>query len=182
MSKFNFTPTAIPEVILIEPKRFEDNRGFFIEMYNKREFAEVGINEDFVQDNFSFSHKGVIRGLHFSTKPHETVKLVRCSKGEIMDVAVDVRPNSQTFGKWVSEILSNENNKMFIIPRGFATGFCVLSESAEVSYKVTDYYFPESEVGIIYNDPDLAIEWGVENPVLSEKDKKLPSLKDWFKL
>src|SRR3989344_3526722 len=112
MAKFTFTPLSIPDVILVEPKLFEDSRGYFVETYNQKDFEEAGIKENFVQDNFSFSKKGVIRGLHFSKSPHETVKLVRCISGEILDVAVDVRPNSPTFGKWVSEILSSDNRKM----------------------------------------------------------------------
>lgn len=179
--KFNFTPLSIPDVIMIEPQLFEDGRGYFIETYNKQDFEEAGINEDFVQDNFSFSKNKVIRGLHFSKAPHELVKLVRCVNGEIMDVAVDVRPNSPTFGKWVSERLSSDNHKMLFMPEGFAHGFCVLSDVAEVVYKVNDYYFPESEQGIIYNDKDLAIDWPISNPILSDKDKILPSLKDLFK-
>lgn len=181
MSKFTFTKLSIPDVILVEPKLFEDTRGFFVETYNNKEFVEGGIIEDFVQDNYSFSRKGVIRGLHFSRPPHETAKLVRCSHGEILDVAVDIRPNSLTFGKWVSEILSENNHKMFFIPRGFAHGFCVMSDMAGVSYKVNDYYFPESDSGIIFNDPDIDINWPTAEPILSEKDKKLPFLKDLLK-
>lgn len=178
MSKFIFTKLSVPEVILVEPKIFEDHRGFFVETYNEKEFIEGGINERFVQDNLSFSVKGVIRGLHFSLPPHETAKLVRCASGEILDVAVDVRPHSLTFGTWVSAVLSSENRKMLFVPKGFAHGFCVLSDTAHVAYKVTDYYFPESDSGIIFNDPDLAIDWSVKEPILSEKDKILPLLKD----
>ncbi len=181
MKKFIFTPLDIADVILIEPTRFEDTRGFFSETYNKKEFLEAGINEDFVQDNFSISHKGVIRGLHFSKPPHQIVKLVRCLEGEILDVVVDMRPESKTFGKWVSEILSGENGKMLFVPRGFAHGFCALTDRVGVSYKVTDYYFPESEVGIIWNDPDLAIDWPKGEYLLSEKDKKLPYFRDLLK-
>jgi dTDP-4-dehydrorhamnose 3,5-epimerase len=179
--KFTFTPLEIPDVIMVEPTLFEDNRGSFAETYNKKEFAEAGINEDFVQDNFSFSKKGVIRGLHFSRIPHETTKLVRCTGGQILDVVVDVRPNSPTFGKWVSETLSSDNHRMLFMPRGFAHGFCALTDTVEVLYKVSDYYYPESELGIIFNDPDLAINWPVSNPILSDKDKKLPFFKDLFK-
>ncbi|MFA5889075.1 MAG: dTDP-4-dehydrorhamnose 3,5-epimerase [Candidatus Paceibacterota bacterium] len=181
MNKFNFTPLTIPGVILIEPKVFEDSRGYFIETYNKKDFEEAGIKENFVQDNFSFSKKGVIRGMHFSKAPHETVKLVSCISGEILDVAVDVRPNSPTFGKWVSEILSGDNHKMLFIPKGFAHGFCALSDTVKIVYKVNDYYFPESEQGIIYNDRDLAINWPISEPILSDKDKLLPVFKDLFK-
>src|SRR3989338_4643455 len=181
MEKFNFTSLAIPGVMIVEPRIFLDNRGGFAETYNKKEFERAGIKEDFVQDNFSFSKKGVIRGLHFSKSPHETVKLVRCISGEIMDVAVDVRPNSPTFGKWVSEILSSDNRKMIFILKGFAHGFCALSDTVEIVYKVNDYYFPESEQGIIYNDKDLAINWPISNPILSDKDKILLSFKDLFR-
>ena len=181
MAKFTFTPLSIPDVIMVEPALFEDDRGYFVETYNKKDFEEAGIKENFVQDNFSFSKKGVIRGLHFSKSPHETVKLVRCISGEILDVAVDVRPNSPTFGKWVSEILSSDNRKMLFIPKGFAHGFCALSDTVEIVYKVNDYYFPESEQGIIYNDKDLAIEWPISNPILSDKDKILLSFKDLFR-
>jgi dTDP-4-dehydrorhamnose 3,5-epimerase len=178
MNKFTFSQLNIPDVILIEPKRFLDNRGFFTETYNKKDFANAGIFEDFIQDNHSFSKKGVIRGLHFSTSPHEMTKLVRCIEGEIMDVAVDVRPGSITYGKWVSEILSSENGKMLFVPKGFAHGFSVLSDAAAITYKVTDYYYPEYDKGVNWNDPEIGIKWGIENPILSEKDHNLPFLKD----
>lgn len=178
MAKFTFTKLSIPDVVLVEPTLFNDERGFFSEMYNKREFVDVGIDEDFVQDNFSFSGGGVVRGLHFSISPHGTSKLVRCTSGEIFDVAVDIRSDSETFGKWVSAVLSEQNHRMLFVPKGFAHGFCVMGESAGVSYKVTDFYYPESDAGIIFNDPDIAIDWPIKNPILSEKDKKLPFLKD----
>lgn len=181
MKKFVFISQSIPDVILIEPRALEDNRGFFVETYNKNDFTESGITEEFVQDNLSFSWKGVIRGLHFSKSPHETAKLVRCSRGEIFDVAVDIRRDSATFGKWVSAVLSDENRKMLFIPKGFAHGFCALSDIAGVSYKVSDFYFPEFDSGIIFNDPDISINWPIEDPILSDKDKKLPNLKDLFK-
>jgi dTDP-4-dehydrorhamnose 3,5-epimerase len=180
MSKFTFTRLSTPEVILVEPKIFEDHRGFFVETYNKKEFIEGGINEDFVQDNLSFSVKGVIRGMHFSLPPHETAKLVRCASGKILDVAVDVRLHSRTFGTWVSAVLSAENHKMLFVPKGFAHGFCVLSDTAHVAYKVTDYYRPENDFGISFKDPDIAIDWPVQNPILSEKDESLPSLKSFI--
>jgi dTDP-4-dehydrorhamnose 3,5-epimerase len=181
MNKFTFTKLSIPDVILIEPKRFEDTRGFFSETYNKQEFVEAGILEDFVQDNHSFSVKGVIRGLHISKSPKETAKLIRCIQGEIMDVAVDVRPGSATYGKWVSEILNTETGKMLFVPKGFAHGFCVLSNTASITYKVTDYYYPECDKGVRWNDPDIGIKWSIDSPILSEKDKSLPFLKDLFK-
>jgi len=178
MKKFNFIPLAIPEVILIETKKFEDMRGFFAETYNKEEFTLGGINENFIQDNYSFSHKGVIRALHFQKPPHEVSKLVRCVRGEIFDVAVDIRPDSKTFGKWVAETLSESNGKMLLIPKGFAHGFCALTEDVGISYKVTDYYYPESEAGIVWNDPDLAIDWPMKEVILADKDRKFPFLKD----
>ncbi len=181
MAKFKFTPLAIPEVIMIEPTVFSDSRGFFTETYNKKEFADAGIFEDFIQDNHSYSTKGVVRGLHFSLPPHETAKLVRCVEGEVLDVAVDIRANSKTFGKWVAEKLSRENGKMLFVPKGFAHGYCVLSETSSFLYKVSEYYYPESDRGILWNDSDLAIDWGVENPILSEKDSKLPTFKDLSK-
>lgn len=181
MKKFIFTQLAIPDVILVEPKKFEDPRGFFSETYNKKDFSKAGINVDFVQDAYSFSQQNVIRGLHFSKSPHETAKLVRCVQGEILDIAVDIRPSSKTFGQWVAEKLSESNGKMLFIPQGFAHGFCILSEFAGVAYKVSDFYYPESDSGIIWNDPDLAIDWGIQKPILSDKDKQLPTLKDLTK-
>ena len=178
MSKFTFTKLSIPDVVLVEPRVFQDKRGFFVETYSREEFTKMGISEDFVQDNLSFSLKGVIRGLHFSLPPHETAKLVRCASGEILDVAVDIRPRSATFGKWVSAVLSEANHKMLFIPKGFAHGFCVLSDGAHVAYKVTDYYYPENDSGIMFNDPDLTINWPEKNPVLSDKDKNLQHFAD----
>ncbi len=181
MKKFTFTELALPEIIKIEYMHFEDDRGFFSEVYNKKEFAERGILDNFVQDNISFSKKNVIRGIHFSKAPHEMSKLVRCVSGEIWDVAVDVRLGSPTFGKYVAETLSGDNNKILYIPKGFAHGFCVLSGEATVAYKQSDYYYPEIDAGVIYNDPDIAINWPVKEPIMSEKDKKLPNLKDLLK-
>jgi dTDP-4-dehydrorhamnose 3,5-epimerase len=181
MKKFTFNPLAIPDVIMVETLSFDDNRGSFTEIYNKKEFQEAGMGDNFVQDNLSFSRKGVIRGLHFSKAPHETAKLVRCTEGEIFDVAVDIREESPTFGKWVGEVLSADNHKMLFIPKGFAHGFCALTDTVQVSYKISDYYYPESDLGIIYNDPDIAINWPISDPILSDKDKKLPFLKDLLK-
>ena len=181
MKKFFFTPLAITDVMLIESKKFEDARGSFTEVYSKKEFTEAGIHEDFVQDHHSISRKGVIRGLHFAKPPYETAKLVRCVKGEILDVAVDIRPDSKTFGKWVAESLSENNGKMLFIPKGFAHGFCARTDIVGVTYKVSDYYRPESESGIIWNDPDIAIPWPVQEPILSDKDRALPHFKDLIK-
>lgn len=167
-----FTPTSIPDVILIEPKVFADERGFFLESYQKQRFAEAGIPFDFVQDNHSKSQQGVLRGLHYQLQQTQG-KLVRVIAGEIFDVAVDIRKSSPTFGKWVGEFLSAENKKLLWVPPGFAHGFYVTSPETEVLYKTTDYYAPQWERSIIWNDPAIQIEWhlnGVE-PTLSNKDK-----------
>ena len=158
MGKFNFVKTDIPEVQIIEPTVFGDDRGYFMETYQIDDFAAAGINKPFVQDNQSRSTKGVLRGLHFQTN-HTQGKLVRVTMGEVFDVAVDCRPNSKTFGKWVGVTLSAENKKMLWIPEGFAHGFLVLSDVAEFCYKVTDFYHPEDEMGIAWNDPDIAVAW-----------------------
>ena len=198
MGKFTFTQTEIPGVVVIEPQVFGDDRGYFMETYQKDQFAEAGIDKEFVQDNQSRSTRGVLRGLHFQ-KNHTQGKLVRVTKGEVFDVAVDCRPHSATFGKWVGVTLSEENKKMFYIPEGFAHGFLVLSDEAEFCYKVTDFYQPGDEGGLAWNDPEIGIEWprlkgdyqgsadsagytvdGV--PLnLSDKDKKWLGLKDTFK-
>ena len=175
---FTFKSLDIAEVILIEPKVFEDGRGFFMETYKMPDFVASGIKGPFVQDNLSRSTRGVLRGLHYQTPPFEQGKLVRAARGEIFDVAVDIRRGSPTYGKWVSAILSEEKKNMLYIPEGFAHGFCVLSEIAEVAYKSTNIYSPRSEAGIIYNDADLNIEWPLEEPILSSKDKKWPTLKE----
>ena len=173
-----FTPSEIlPEVIIIEPDVFKDNRGYFLETYHAKKYSEHGISAKFFQDNRSQSKEGVIRGLHYQlTRPQG--KLIWVIDGEIMDVAVDIRKGSPTFGKWTSAILSSDNFLQLYIPEGFAHGFCVVSITATFIYKCTDYYDPESERGIIWNDPFLDIEWPVSRPILSEKDKKNPSLKE----
>ena len=178
---FEFQRLKIPEVILIKPKVFEDERGFFMETYKKPDFERAGIACNFVQDNHSKSKYGVLRGLHFQKDPYAQAKLVRCIKGVVFDVAVDLRKNSPTFGKYVSVILSEHNKYMLFIPRGFAHGFCVLSREAEVIYKVDNVYAPDYEGGLIWNDPDVGIEWPIDNPILSEKDKKWPTLKELVK-
>jgi dTDP-4-dehydrorhamnose 3,5-epimerase len=175
---FKFKKLAIPEVILIEPKVFQDERGSFAETYKYSEFAGMGIKEYFVQDNYSKSSKAVLRGLHFQKNPHAQGKLVRCIKGKIFDVAVDIIKGSPAFGKWVGAELSEGNNLMLYIPSGFAHGFVVLSGAADVIYKCTREYSTEDDRGIIWNDPDLDIRWPVRDPVLSEKDKNHPLLKD----
>ncbi len=178
MGKFNFIETNIKDLFVIEPTMFGDNRGYFMETYSKQAFQEVGLNYDFVQDNQSSSKKGVLRGLHFQ-KMHPQAKLVRVLKGEVFDVAVDLRKNSATYGKWVGVLLSEENKKQFLIPRGFAHGFLVVSEYAEFAYKCDELYHPEDEGGLMWNDSTINVEWPeVGEIILSEKDKKHPSLKD----
>lgn len=174
----NFIKTEIEGVYIIEPKVFGDNRGYFFESYNEKEFKENGLDYTFVQDNESKSKKGVLRGLHFQ-KTYPQAKLVRVLEGEVFDVAVDLRKDSKTYGKWVGVILSSENKRQFMIPRGFAHGFVVLSESATFTYKCDEFYHPEDEGGLMWNDEDINIEWPYEGEVLlSEKDKKHPSLKE----
>ncbi|MGQ5712408.1 dTDP-4-dehydrorhamnose 3,5-epimerase [Desulforudis sp. DRI-14] len=175
---FTFTPLTIPDVILVEPKVFGDERGFFMETYNYRDFAAFGIRAVFVQDNHSLSRGPVLRGLHYQKDPIAQAKLVRCIRGAIFDVAVDIRRGSPTYGKWVGVELSAENKRQLYIPRGFAHGFCVLSYVAEVVYKVDNYYSPEHDRGIIYDDPDIGITWPVAQPILSPKDARLPRLED----
>lgn len=180
MSKFKFEKTEIEGVVIIEPTVFGDERGYFMECYNENEFHEAGINAKFVQDNQSMSKKGVLRGLHFQTK-HAQGKLVRVLKGEVFDVCVDVRKGSKTFGKWAGILLSEENKRQFYIPEGLAHGFLVISDYAEFTYKCTDFYHPEFDSGILWNDKDIGIEWpleGIEEVLLSEKDKNLKLLKD----
>jgi len=173
-----FIKTEIEGVVIIEPKVFGDNRGYFMETYNENEFKANGLDYNFVQDNQSKSKAGVLRGLHFQ-KTHPQAKLVRVLEGEVFDVAVDLRKNSKTYGKWVGVVLSEENKKQFMIPRGFAHGFVVLSETATFAYKCDDFYHPEDEGGIMWNDPEVGIVWPYKGEVLlSEKDKVHPSLKD----
>jgi len=167
----HFTSTIIPEVIIIEPRVFADERGFFLESYQKQRFSEAGIPYDFVQDNHSKSQQGVLRGLHYQIQQPQG-KLVRVIAGEIFDVAVDIRRSSPTFGKWVGDYLSAENKKMLWVPAGFAHGFYVTSPDAEVLYKTTDYYAPEWERTILWNDPSINIQWPKNSqPILSSKDK-----------
>jgi len=177
-AKFRTTSASLSEVLLIEPRVFEDDRGFFFESYNKQALAAAGISEDFVQDNHSFSARNVLRGLHYQLR-NVQAKLVRVVAGEILDVAVDLRRNSSTCGRYCSAILSGENKNMLYIPRGFAHGFRVLSQTAHVLYKSSDFYDPESERVIIWNDSDIAIDWKIEDlPILSTKDAAGVRLKD----
>ena len=175
-----FIKLDIPDVILIEPQIFGDARGFFLESYKKDLFAENGIDADFVQDNMSSSTKNVLRGLHYQLDPMAQGKLVRVVVGEVFDVAVDIRRGSPYFGKWVGQILSAENAKSMYVPPGFAHGFCVLSELAVFHYKCTNYYSKENERGLLWNDPEIGIDWPVEldKVILSDKDKNAAPLKN----
>ena len=171
--------TDLPGVCLLEPDVFGDARGFFMETYNRRVFEEIGITQTFVQDNQSRSRRGVVRGLHYQLNQPQA-KLVRVTLGEVYDIAVDLRRGSKTFGKWTSVTLTAENKQMFFIPEGFAHGFCVISETAEFAYKCSDFYAPEDERGIIWNDPQLAIPWPLDGaePILSPKDAAYGPLAD----
>jgi len=169
------TETKLSGVLIIEPKVFGDSRGFFKETFQAERYREAGIEYTFVQDNYSRSQKGVLRGLHFQiTKPQG--KLVSCPKGAVFDVAVDIDPESTTYGQYVGVELTEENHKQLWVPPGYAHGFCVLSETADFKYKCTDYYDPSDEGGVIWNDPDVAIEWPIADPSLSNKDALLPTL------
>ncbi|HQZ02202.1 MAG TPA: dTDP-4-dehydrorhamnose 3,5-epimerase [Thauera sp.] len=169
--------TALPGVLIIEPKVFGDARGFFIETFQTERYRKIGITQPFVQDNHSRSQRGVLRGLHFQkTRPQG--KLVRVSRGTVYDVAVDVDPKSPTFGRYVGLELSDDNHRQLWIPPGYAHGFCVISDVADFEYKCTDLYFPEDEGGLIWNDPDVAIPWPIAEPSLSGKDTLLPKLRD----
>ncbi|EBE3719594.1 dTDP-4-dehydrorhamnose 3,5-epimerase [Salmonella enterica subsp. diarizonae] len=174
----NIIKTEIPEVLIFEPKVFSDERGFFMESFNQKIFDEaVGRKVEFVQDNHSKSTKGVLRGLHYQIEPYAQGKLVRCVVGEVFDVAVDIRKDSETFGKWIGVNLSSENKRQLWIPEGFAHGFLVLSEEAEFLYKTTNFYNPRSDRGVAWNDPDIGINWPlINNPLLSDKDSKQPFL------
>jgi dTDP-4-dehydrorhamnose 3,5-epimerase len=175
---FSFKQLQIPDVILIEAQSFQDERGLFLENFKESAFKNNGIDTKFVQDNFSHSIKGVLRGLHYQKNPQAQAKLVFALRGEIFDVAVDIRKNSPTYGKWICKVLSEKNHHLLYVPEGFAHGFCVLSEEADVLYKVNNEYSPEHEKGIIWNDPDIGIKWPIDKPILHEKDQKLPLLKN----
>lgn len=169
--------TKLPGVVLIEPKVFGDERGFFLESFNAQRYAEAGIGGNFVQDNHSRSAKGVLRGLHFQ-KQFPQGKLVYLTSGAVFDVAVDIRKDSPTFGQWVGVTLTAESHQQFYVPPGFAHGFCVLSDVADFHYKCTDYYHPEDEGSVRWDDPDVGIKWGIDQPVLSPKDAKAGFIKD----
>ena len=170
------TPTAIPEVLTIELDVFKDKRGFFMEIYHDKRYLEMGIDVAFVQDNLVSSVKGTLRGLHYQY-PNAQAKFIQAIQGEIFDVAVDIRSDSPTFGKWTGEVLSDINKKQLFIPTGFAHGYCVLSNTALVAYRCSTFYSPEDEKGILWSDPVLNIEWPFQNPLVSEKDQFLPTIK-----
>lgn len=169
--------TELPGVLIIEPKVFPDARGFFVETYQKERYQAMGITPEFVQDNLSFSTKGVLRGVH-SQNPHPQGKLVQVLQGAVWDVAVDIRRHSPHFGRWTAVTLTGDAKNQFYIPEGFAHGFCVLSDTALFAYKCTDFYFPGNEVGFRWDDPEVGIRWPVADPVLSPKDAALPWLRD----
>lgn len=176
----NVIKTPIEGLLIIEPRVFHDTRGYFVETYNEQRYREAGVDAMFVQDNQSCSTYGVVRGLHFQKPPYTQAKLVSCTKGRVLDVAVDLRKESPTYGKWFSVELSEENHRQFYIPRGFAHGFSVLSEQAVFTYKCDNLYHPEAEGGLLLSDPDVAIDWQVpeDKRVISEKDTKHPLFKD----
>ncbi len=176
---FEFERQKIKDVILIKPKVFGDNRGFFMETYKKSDFYANGIEVEFNQDNHSKSSKGVLRGLHYQASPYGQAKIVRCGRGRIYDVAVDIRPDSETFGQYVKAELSEENKHMLYIPVGFAHGFVALSEEVELLYKASGEYNPQADRGVLWNDPDINIDWNIDfEPILSDKDKVQPKLSE----
>ena len=184
MSKFKKIETEIEGLYIIEPTVFGDHRGWFIESYSYEEFKKIGIDITFVQDNHSYTaNKGTIRGIHFQNNPKAQTKLIRCTKGKIIDVAVDLRKNSPTYKKWIAVELTEENKKMLLIPKGFGHGFLTITDNVEVQYKVDEYYSKEHDRSIIYKDPEININWnlekyGITEPILSEKDKNAPLLKN----
>lgn len=182
MESFSVTPLAIPDVLLVQPRKFADHRGYFVETFSRREFAGLGMANDFVQDNQSFSRRqGTVRGLHFQLPPHPQAKLVRVLKGAVYDVAVDLRSGSPTFGRWCGVTLTSEKGDQLFVPRGFAHAFCTLEANTEVAYKVDAYFAPECDAGLIWDDPDIGIDWPIpaNEAVLSEKDTKLSRLAEF---
>jgi dTDP-4-dehydrorhamnose 3,5-epimerase len=175
--RLKFIPTSLPDIILIEPAVFTDHRGFFMETFHHNKYTEAGIIFNSVQDNRSHSIQGALRGLHYQLK-HSQAKLIYVISGEIFDVAVDIRLGSPTFGQWAGAVLSEKNNHQIYIPKGFAHGFCVLSESADIIYKCSELYTPGDEYGILWSDPDINIKWPATDPILSVKDKQNPCLTD----
>ena len=179
VAKMKLTKTKLDGVVFLEPDVFGDHRGFFMESWSQRKMEELGLHYDFVQDNHSKSTvKGTLRGIHFQKGDKAQAKLVRCVRGAVLDVAVDLRHESPTYKQWVAVELSEENKKQLLIPRGFGHGFVTLTDDVEFLYKADNYYAPEADGGIRWNDPEIGVEWGVENPILSAKDEKNPLLKD----
>ncbi len=175
----DFIKTKIPDVLIVELQVFGDHRGFFMESWSRRTFEQAGLFYDFVQDNHSSSTaKGTLRGIHFQRGDKAQAKLVRCARGAVLDVAVDLRPQSPTYKQWVGVELSAENKRQLLIPRGFGHGFITLTNEVEFLYKADNYYAPEADGGILWNDPEIGVDWGVTDPILSEKDTKNPLLKD----
>lgn len=173
------TKTKLDGVVIVEPRVFGDHRGFFMESWSQKKFEEAGLHYNFVQDNHSSSTvKGTLRGIHFQRGDKAQAKLVRCAKGAVLDVAVDLRPNSSTYKQWVAVELSAENKKQLMIPRGFGHGFVTLTDDVEFLYKADNFYAPEADGGIRWNDPELCIDWGTDSPILSDKDANAPFLKD----
>lgn len=171
--------TKFQDVFILKPQIFTDNRGKFMESYNKKTFEQLGIKVDFIQDNHSVSNQvGVLRGLHYQVNPKAQTKLVRVCSGIIFDVVVDIRTNSPTFGQWIGVVLSEYDNRQIFVPKGFSHGFCTLSPNTIVCYKVDQYYHPEYDRGILWNDPDIGIDWPITTPLLSDKDSKHPLLKN----
>lgn len=173
---FKFKRLAISDALLIKPKVFEDDRGFFLETYKKDDMQKAGVDAEFVQDNHSRSERGVLRGLHFQKEPYAQAKIVRCIRGTIYDVLVDLRRRSPTFSRYLGIVLSEESRDMIYVPRGCAHGFLVLSDLAEVVYKVDNVYAPECEGGLVWNDPEVSISWPLQDPVISERDRLWPTL------
>jgi len=173
------TPASIEGLLILEPRVFVDSRGYFMETYHRERYDAAGVDRHFVQDNLSFSVQSTLRGLHFQAQRPQA-KLIQVISGEIFDVAVDLRAGSRTFGSWVGVTLSDSNRRQLFIPEGFAHGFCVVSATAHFLYKCSEYYFPEDEEGVLWSDPDIGIEWPIDNPIISEKDRRLPLLSDLF--
>ena len=173
------TPTPIPDLLIVNIDYFKDERGFFMESWNKQEFETAGIKADFVQDSHSASGRGVLRGMHYQDRKAPMAKLVRCTAGRILDVAIDLRMSSATFGKWFGMELTSDNKTLLYVPVGFAHGFLTLSDHCEVQYKQTAFYDPSAEGGIAWNDPEVGIQWPIPNPMLSLKDRKQPTLKEY---
>jgi len=176
-SEMRILKTSLPGVVIIEPRIFEDKRGFFTETYHRDRYMDVGINEIFVQDNLSHSIHGILRGLHYQLR-HSQAKLIQVVRGAIFDVSVDIRQGSPCFSQWIGVHVSDENKRQVFLPKGFAHGFCVLSEEADVIYKCSDFYAPDDEEGILWSDPDIGIDWPITDPLLSDKDSNYPCLRD----